>query len=151
MPRSYKICSPYLPPAARATRAPSSDQVAVNERVDNVRVFPLPLGPGRVAAAVERLKLWENGRTLRVRFLDGDPAVQTKVEAIAKEWETEANLSLRFVTSGAAEIRVSFAEKGFSWSTAGGERVGADRRPGEPLLREGHADLGGAGGDEPQR
>jgi len=125
--RTHKICSPYLPPAARATRGPSSDQVAVNERVDNVRVFPLPLGPGRVAAAVERLKLWENGRTLRVRFLDGDPAVQTKVEAIAKEWETEANLSLRFVTSGAAEIRVSFAEKGFSWSTVGTDALTVGR------------------------
>ena len=127
MPRTHKICSPYLPPAARATRAPSSDQVAVNERVDNVRVLPLPVGPGRVAAAVERLKLWENGRTLRVRFLDGDPAVQAKVEAIAREWEAEANLRLRFVPSGAAEIRVSFAEKGFSWSTVGTDALTAGR------------------------
>jgi hypothetical protein len=118
VPRSHKICSPYLPPAARSGRATSPDQVAVNERVDNVRVVPLP-GPGRAAGAVEKLKLWDNGRTLRIRFVDGDPAVQTKVEAIAKEWEQETNLKLRFVPSGAAEIRVSFAEKGFSWSTVG--------------------------------
>ncbi|MBD6617465.1 hypothetical protein FNW02_16940 [Komarekiella sp. 'clone 1'] len=26
---------------------------------------------------------WENGKTLRVRFLDGDPVVQSKVEYIA--------------------------------------------------------------------
>ena len=30
-----------------------------------------------------------------------------------------ANLNLQFVASGAAEIRISFAEKGFSWSTMG--------------------------------
>ena len=125
--RTHKICSPYLPAESRATRGPSSDQAAVSERVDNVRVRPLPPGPGHVEAAVEKLKLWDNGRTLRVRFLDGDPAVQAKVEAIAKEWEAEANLSLRFVTSGAAEIRVSFAEKGFSWSTVGTDALTAGR------------------------
>jgi hypothetical protein len=118
------ICSPYLPSAGAATDA-SSDQVAVNERVDNVRVLPLSRGLGRARAAVERLKLWENGRELRVRFLDGNPAVQARVEAIAKEWEAEANLRLRFVPSGAAEIRVSFAEKGFSWSTVGTDALTA--------------------------
>jgi hypothetical protein len=123
--RTEKICSPYLPTVAQATRAPSSDQLAVNERVDNVRVHPLPPGPGHARAAVEKLKLWENGRTLGVRFLDGDRAVQAKVEAIAKEWEAEANLRLRFVAAGAAEIHVSFAEKGFSWSTVGTDALTA--------------------------
>jgi hypothetical protein len=103
----------------------AADQLAVAERLDNLRVSPLPRGPGHVAAAVERLKLWENGRTLRVRFLDGDPAVQAKVEAIAKEWEAQANLRLQFVPSGPAEIRVSFAEQGFSWSTVGTDALTA--------------------------
>jgi hypothetical protein len=72
-----------------------------------------------VRAAVEKLKLWENGRRLRVRFLDGHPDVQAKVAAIAKEWEAVTNLTLDFVNSGASEIRISFAERGFSWSTVG--------------------------------
>ena len=72
-----------------------------------------------VRAAVELLKLWENGRRLRVKFLDGRADVQAKVVAIAKEWEAVTNLTLDFVTSGASEIRVSFAEQGFSWSTVG--------------------------------
>lgn len=136
MPRKYKICSPHVVLAAAADTA-ASDQVAVNERVDNIRVFPLPGpvavplgeprsgGPSRrprssaPRAAVERLKLWENGRTLRAKFLDGIPEVQTKVEAIGKEWEALTNLKLKFVTSGAAEIRISFLEQGFSWSTVG--------------------------------
>lgn len=126
MPRTYKICSPFMPGSGgRAeSHTRSSDQVATDERVDNTRIMPLA-GPGmrggmmRPRAAVERLKLWENGRRLRVKFLDGIPEVQSKVAAIAQEWEAIANLRLDFVNSGAAEIRISFAEQGFSWSTVG--------------------------------
>jgi Astacin (Peptidase family M12A) len=136
MPRTYKICSPHVPGVGvhAAPSKLSSDEAATNERVDNVRVMPLsgsgmrmlmgpgPLpnfGPSRPRAAVEKLKLWDNGRTLRVRFLDGLAEVQSKVAAIAKEWEAIANITFKFVTSGPAEIRISFAEKGFSWSTVG--------------------------------
>jgi hypothetical protein len=45
-----------------------SDEVAVLERVDNIRLTPMP---GRSAAAVlraavEPLRFWDNGRRLRV-------------------------------------------------------------------------------------
>jgi hypothetical protein len=137
MPRTPKICSPYAPDVGRRASLPrtsarhvSSDQAATNERVDNIRIVPLTrrsarglvlAAPhlGQLRAAVERLKLWENGRRLRVRFLDGLPDVQGKVAAIAKEWEAVANLRLDFVASGPSEIRVSFAEEGFSWSAVG--------------------------------
>jgi hypothetical protein len=115
-----KICSPYFPKDDAPRSAP--DEVAVRERVDNTRVTPLRrAGSGlrRTRAAFEILKLWENGRTIRCRFIDGLPEVQAKIEAIAKEWEQFANLKLKFVTSGASEIRISFLEKGFSWSTMG--------------------------------
>lgn len=135
MPATYKICTDWHPglgkhPAARS----ASDQVATNERVDNVRIRPLGGGwpggglatlpalsshSGMARAAVERLKLWENGRRLRAKFLDGVSEVKQKVAAIAKEWEQVANLRLDFISSGTAEIRVSFAEKGFSWSAIG--------------------------------
>jgi hypothetical protein len=125
---TIKICTDFVPGIGNfATEQDlSSEQVATEERVDNVRVAPLPagavLGDAGVPmpeAAVERLKLWENGRRLRVKFLDGIPAVQARVQAIAKEWEAVANLTLDFVAGGPAEIRISFAEKGFSWSTVG--------------------------------
>ncbi|MFC5610182.1 M12 family metallopeptidase [Variovorax soli] len=123
MPTTRKICSPYPPPHAAhppAASTRSSDQAATDERVDNIRILPLARGGGGpVRAAVERMKLWDNGRTLRVKFIDGLPEVQAKVQAIAREWEAIANLKLKFVTTGAAEIRISFAEKGFSWSTVG--------------------------------
>ncbi len=132
MPRTYKLCTDYVPGlVGRGTPRASSDEVAARERVDNVRVVPLTRGGAmaadgrgarhgaRTRAAVEKLKLWENGRRLRVRFLDGRDEVKERVAAIAREWESVANLRLDFVGSGAAEIRISFAEQGFSWSTVG--------------------------------
>ena len=130
---SYRICSPLVPGVGPHKTSPtvSSDEAATNERPDNIRIRTFqakdmrpgspPIGPsgqGRMRAAVERMKLWENGRRLRVTFLDGIPEVQNKVTAIAREWEAIANLSLDFV-AGAAAIRVSFAEQGFSWSVVG--------------------------------
>ncbi len=119
MAHTCKICSPYVPGLTGDAGRSSSDEAATHERVDNTRITPMRSGPGRARAAVERLKLWENGRTLKVRFLDGTPDVRAKVQAIAKEWESLANLTLGLVTSGAAQIRISFAEQGFSWSTVG--------------------------------
>jgi Astacin (Peptidase family M12A) len=136
MQYKYKICSPHVPGLGRHIAVPSlaSDQVASNERVDNLRILPfsgaelrsmaraLPArvrGAGFPRAAIERMKLWENGRHLRVKFLDGASGVQSKVADIAKEWEAIANIKLDFVSSGPAEIRISFAEQGFSWSTVG--------------------------------
>jgi astacin (peptidase family M12A) len=128
------ICSPYVPDVGRPRTASgvSADDAATNERVDNVRVLPLTRriarsmpaglrggGLQRPRAAVEKMKLWQNGRRLRVKFLDGIGEVKSRVEPIAKEWESLANLTLDFITSGPADIRISFAEEGFSWSTVG--------------------------------
>jgi hypothetical protein len=113
--KSPRICSPYVHGLTHRDGVASSDEAAARERADNVRVTPMR----GARAAVEKLKLWENGRTLRIKFLDGDPGVQAKVAAIAKEWQEIANLELQFVTSGTSEIRISFAEKDFSWSTVG--------------------------------
>lgn len=121
MSRTYEICSPSVPEIGTHAAAPtsSSAQAATNERVGNLRLTPLLRGGGQGArAAVEIVRLWDNGKRLRVKFLDGVPEVQERVAAIAQEWEAVANVGFEFVT-GAAEIRVSFAEKGFSWSAVG--------------------------------
>ena len=68
------------------------------------------------------------------------PEVQAKVAAIAKEWEEVANLTLEFVTAGAAEIRISFAEKGFSWSTVGTDALTVPAHRGDDELRLARAD-----------
>lgn len=134
---SLHVC--YIQPAGGRlgdTTRRTGDDAASAERVDNTRVVPLQTAAtGRPRAAVERFKLWQNGRTLRVRFLDGPAAVQEKVRAIATEWEDVVNLRLQFVSSGAAEIRISFAEQGFSWSTVGTDALTVPRA--EPTMNFG--------------
>jgi hypothetical protein len=70
--KKHKLCT-ILPEggAPDATPRRSADECATAERVDNVRLKSLvgPLGAPR--AAVERLNLWENGRTIRCLFLCG--------------------------------------------------------------------------------
>ena len=122
-----KVC--FIHPGGRdGDEAPeqAGDEIAARERPDNVRIVPLPRGL-TARAAVERLRLWENGKRLRIRFLDGDSVVQQKIANIAPEWEQFTNLKLDFVRDGAAEIRISFRDVGFSWSTVGTDAVSRPR------------------------
>lgn len=68
--------------------------------------------------AVEVLKKWAPGRTLRIRFMDGDSAVQQKVADVAQGWCDVANIHFEFVDDPDAEIRISFRLAG-SWSYIG--------------------------------
>ncbi|MCB0079773.1 MAG: hypothetical protein KDE47_02525 [Caldilineaceae bacterium] len=63
--------------------------------------------------------LWPNGAEITVTFLEGDPAVQKRIEPIAHEWSQYANLTLKFVKERRADIRISFDPKGGSWSYHG--------------------------------
>ncbi len=63
-------------------------------------------------------KLWQPGRFLRVRFLDGDPVVQAKVQQYAQQWSDYTNIQFVFGSSPDAEIRISF-QTGGSWSYIG--------------------------------
>ncbi len=69
---------------------------------------------------------WPNGKTLRARFLDGNPETQAKVQKIAQEWTAYANLKLEFGASGDAEIRISFKEPG-SWAYVGTKVLSAPK------------------------
>jgi energy-coupling factor transporter ATP-binding protein EcfA2 len=89
------------------------------------------------------LKLWSTGSTLRVRFLDGDAAVQDKVMQIAQEWTKYANLRLEVSSAPDAEVRVSFKQPGV-WSFIGTDALGVPR--GQPTVNFGW--LTGKTGDE---
>ncbi len=63
---------------------------------------------------------WIPGQKIRVKFLDGDEFLKSKIRLYSQVWEQFANVDFVFVESGTAEIRVSFAtEKGASWSLVG--------------------------------
>jgi hypothetical protein len=64
---------------------------------------------------------WARGSKITVSFLDGDPAVRAKVQAVAQQWTGPqlANLNLEFRTDTTDTlVRISFRYQG-SWSTIG--------------------------------
>lgn len=68
--------------------------------------------------AIESSKKWKPGQTLRVRFLDGDPTVQQKIEAVAHQWSQYINVRFEFGNDPDAKIRIS-CQPGGSWSYIG--------------------------------
>jgi hypothetical protein len=109
-------------------QVPDATRRAIEENPQNVEVpSPAPGAPvpnPRLATVVG--KRWRAGRTIRVRFLEGEPSVQSKVEKIAKQWEKHANIRFDFVQDGDAEIRISFQPSG-SWSYIGTDALSIPR------------------------
>jgi hypothetical protein len=69
--------------------------------------------------AVVNSKKWPPASKLRCRFLDGSAKMKKRVEAIAHQWEQYCGVRFAFVTSGTAEIRISFVADSGSWSAVG--------------------------------
>lgn len=76
---------------------------------------------GRTRAALLNEFKWQPGTRVRVRFLEGDPGLRQRVEAVAKEWTgpTMANLTLDFGNDPDADVRIAFHEGDGSWSYLG--------------------------------
>lgn len=79
--------------------------------------------------AVRISKKWPDGTTLRCRFLDGTTKMKAKVKAVALEWQKYADIKLKFVTSGSAEIRISFQADNGSWSAVGRDALNTSYFP----------------------
>jgi serralysin len=78
---------------------------------------------GKERAAFVRASMWPNKSIIRVGFLDGDEAIQARVQQEALNWTRPAggpaNLRFSFVPDAlTADIRISFAYRG-SWSVLG--------------------------------
>jgi hypothetical protein len=120
---------------------------AVMENASNAPVISRRLLPPGVVPEVPRAylaavtgKLWQPGRTLRVRFLDGDPQVHARIPSFAHLWSEHADIVFDFQTSNAArvddnaEIRISFRNQG-SWSYIGTDALVIP--PGQPTMNFG--------------
>ena len=73
----------------------------------------------RVRAVFLFRKMWINGSTLRVRFLDGSSQQQELVKEQAQWWTDHANLFFDFNDAPDAEIRITFNENDGAWSYIG--------------------------------
>lgn len=63
--------------------------------------------------------LWQNGRALRVKLLNGSDKIKAKIRQYANLWTLYANITFDFVDSGDAEIRVNVDASNGSWSYVG--------------------------------
>ncbi len=110
---------------------PDAARLAVEENSDNAPAFSFapgfampPLPPPFLAILTGRK--WRPGRTLRVRFLDGDPVVQQRIIPFALDWTKYANIHFEFGDDPNAEIRISFQYPG-SWSYIGTDALGVPK------------------------
>lgn len=70
--------------------------------------------------ALLKYKKWENGKTIRIKFLNGTPFLQSKIKQFANEWLKYANLNFEYVNPYEnADIRINFDNSGGSWSYIG--------------------------------
>ena len=142
-PLSKVAPSPIL--ASATFEAGSALSVSLGETdLDRIRAcIDYPVGTALPSyAALVMAKKWPNGSTLRVRFLDGDPAVQQQVALSARQWNLYANVTFDFGDDPEAEIRISFRHRG-SWSAIGTDALSVPTkdptmnfgwlRPGTPL------------------
>lgn len=95
-----------------------NDQLS-DEQLELAKEAALALNPNPLEIAVAPNWLWPPGHNIKVRFLDGDPIIWGRVIQCAKEWEKYANIHFDFGEHDEAEIRISFAIKGQSWSQLG--------------------------------
>ena len=71
------------------------------------------LDTGDTRGLADNFYLWDNGKTLKVKFLSGSTALRNKVFNMAKEWEQYANLRFELANDyEPANIRVNLDNKG---------------------------------------
>jgi Astacin (Peptidase family M12A) len=97
---------------------------------------PPPLEPFEMALLTRRR--WQNGRTLRISFLNGDRIITQKIQQFAEQWKSHANLKLDFVSNGNAEIRIGVKWDGDSgsWSYVGTDALSITDQ-GKPTMNYG--------------
>jgi hypothetical protein len=122
--RNLRICIDRVVPA-RFQPARAADERAAEDTVERVVRLAGERAAARLPrAGVERIaiatrNMWDNGRVLRCRFMDGDATQRRRVEEKAHIWEEFVNVRFRFVRRGEAEIRISFTADTGSWSALG--------------------------------
>jgi Astacin (Peptidase family M12A) len=132
--------------------APDDEEVGMPEKprvcIDRVlprdtdRWMPTVEHAGSMRAIIVFSKMWINGSTLRVRFMEGTPQQQAIAREQAMWWTEHANLSLAFTDDLDAEIRIAFAPYDGAWSFIGTDCAGIPQ--GEPTMNLGFLDGGTA-------
>ena len=119
--KEIRVCLDRRVEGARRTRA---ERRAVGVNPANAMRLSMPAGVDLpMSLALVTRKLWKPGMVLRVRFLDGDPVVQQRLQPFAHVWSQSANIRFVFGDDPDAELRISFKQRG-SWSYVGTDALG---------------------------
>jgi hypothetical protein len=102
MPQGLKVCFDRILPRDLRTGPP-----------------PAPVAGQTARAAFERKKLWPNGITLRVAFLDGSADQHALVRRFAPAWSQHGNIHFDFVNNANPQIRILFNPNDGAWSNIG--------------------------------
>jgi serralysin len=127
MDKSVRVC------VDRIVGAPPAPYVVSPQTMAELRGLP-----ERPRISIVTPKMWQAGRTIRIRFLEGSPKVQNKVKEMAMDWANYANLKFQFVNDNDADIQIAFKQGDGSWSY-----IGIDANtipPGEPTMNFGWFD-----------
>jgi serralysin len=120
--------SPQEQETGQLQAVPSSDIVKGFENTQMCKDVYLPgesYIPGATSkGAVVTSKKWANGTVLTVLLSGGTTKVRNKVMQYAQEWSKYANITFKFVTSGSAQIRVTFTSGAGSYSYIGKDALG---------------------------
>lgn len=95
------------------------DRILPRDMNKPLRTQPAAGGAGRSRAVSDIRKLWINGSTLRVRFMEGSADQQQLVRQQAAWWLESANLKFNFNNDLDAEIRITFDPNDGAWSYVG--------------------------------
>lgn len=121
-----RIIPDELDPEMHVRRALRSEMFGV---AGGARTLNAEEVANRSRMALITSKKWAPGFTLRCRFLDGTAKMQKKVRTLSTEWENQANVKLKFIAKGPAEVRISFYADDGSWSAVGRDALNASYFP----------------------
>lgn len=124
-----RTCIDRHPDEADLVRAA---ELALDENPGNAPVGAADLPRSELALLTG--KLWQNGRTLTVAFLDGHDELRARIEPVAHRWSEHANLTFDFGNHADPVIRISFEQAG-SWSYLGTDALALD--PDQPTMNFG--------------
>jgi hypothetical protein len=121
------------------THALKFAKIAVKENPDNEPEFlNRPLGvihPLRIALVTG--KKWQDGRTIKIGFMDGTQQQRDFVKKVSVRWLDYADLAFAFGDANDAEVRISFSQPG-SWSFIGTDCLGIPKN--QPTMNFGWQD-----------
>jgi hypothetical protein len=127
--KPLKICFDRVIPHDQAVAFHAARSARIDDALNEIgaatpRSAMADINPDTEVIGAPRMALinsrkWQNGMTVRCRFLQGSKKQKAKVIEHAESWMEYANLKFRFVDTGDAELRIAFISGDGSWSAVG--------------------------------